>query len=76
MKAMPRMNDVLSNGARVIDSRKLSDNPKDEYLAVVLCGFQEQYVTWEYNRTDGACFWGHYFQDDLEKAQSDFITRD
>ena len=67
MKAMPRMNDVLSNGARVIDSRKLSDNPLDEYLAVVLCGFQEQYVTWEYNRTDGACFWDITFRMTLKK---------
>lgn len=59
----------LPNGARVLSI--------DFAGGVVLADNGREYVTWEFNRSDMQCFWGHYIQygEGYETAKSDFMQR-
>ena len=71
----PKIGSKLSNGATVLNVRRQSLNPLDNYLCFVLCDFNGQFVTWGHNLQDGGCFWGHYFGKDEVKAEKDFRVR-
>ena len=53
----------LKNGATVL--RRIND--------VVLCDWNDEYVTWRTDTT-GNAYWGHYHTT-LEKACAEFVSR-
>lgn len=67
----------IENGAYVHMRKPVSFNRADEHLEIVLCywpGGAQEWVTWLYNRENGGCSGGHYF-DSREKAVEDFKIR-
>lgn len=64
-------------GWKIIASSEADGNPRS---GIVLCEREEKtliasnYVTWCYNRIEGGCFWGHYFENE-HKATIDFTNR-
>lgn len=74
MKELPKVGDVMGNGAKCLKVKKYSDHPGDWYLGVVLGLFGDEFVTWIYNAECGGCHEGHYFPC-LEGALVDFQKR-
>lgn len=67
----------IDNGAFVHMRKPYSFNRDDWHLEIILArweGGAQDWVTWLYNRADGSCSGGHYF-DTREQALSDFKDR-
>ena len=71
---LPKVGEVMGNGATVLKVKKYSENPGDWYLGIVLGLFRGEFVTWIYNGECAGCVEGHYYQT-LEKAMVDYEKR-
>jgi len=56
---------TLPNGASVLV------NKGDQVLA----SFRGEFVAWTINRKDNSCFWGHYFDKDVNAAFDYFRSK-
>jgi len=63
--------DKLSNGALVI-AEKSTDQ---DFLQIILCWFNGQYVTWLYNLETKGASGGYYFEKDIAAAAANFEAR-
>jgi len=73
---LPETGHTFPDGTKVMESRRLSINPVDDYLCVVLCEKSDGYVTWVLNLNDNGRCWGHYFKrSEVNKAYRDFWSR-
>lgn len=67
----------IENGAFVNMRKPVSFLRADEHLEIILAywpGGSQEWVTWLYNREDGGCTGGHYF-DTRKQAVEDFKDR-
>ncbi len=60
----------LRNGATVLSVTRVKDG---DYVVLAHTDGVQPFVTWLAN-DDGACMWGHYF-DDVEEAKADYLKR-
>ena len=65
---------LLCNGATLLQAKRYSAHLSDRHLYVVLCKYDDEYVTWIYRNDEMFCFWGHYYRDKQE-AIEDYHTR-
>lgn len=59
---------------KVLADKAYSALRDDNYLRVVLCQRDDDYVTWTVNLSAGGAHHGHYF-DTFDKAFSDYARR-
>ena len=66
------------NDKWILGEKPYSNNPKDDYLRIVLCYLPTNkmtpYVTWIYNESDNAFYEGNYFER-IYKAIGDYLIR-
>lgn len=63
---------TLKNGAVVLQSK----NTDAEEVKIVLCIFNNEFVTWVYDTVTGICSFGHYFKgNELEISIKSFKER-
>ena len=83
---LPERNKLLRNGAILLDIKRYSFHPGDTHLFTVIAAWDQgqvdeygmpvyEYVTWEFNQTNGGTGSGRYHQNNLTAALEDFKTR-
>jgi hypothetical protein len=59
---------------KIIKEKPYSNYPEDEEWSIVLCQYNDMYVTWIRDRSIDMFHWGHY-HNTMEGAERDFEKR-
>ena len=63
-------NSTLPAGAYLVAAKPWSEHPQDRHLWLLLCVWNEEYVTWRFNDGTGGDVPGCYLRKDFEDLQS------
>lgn len=58
----------------ILMEKPYTNYPDDVHITIVLCNWNNEYVTWLRDSKKEAYFWGHYF-DTFQEALKDFNNR-